>query len=217
MQSLTEKVWLSAPPMGLFDETLVGNLFPTRSVGARKLLLHRAIARGEIDRLKPGLYCLSERWRAKTVHPFALASVLLTPSHISVESALRYHGLIPEAVREVASVTTLRSRSFNTSLGNFTYRTVPSRHPRAGVRAVSLSGDLWAFVATPLRAIADLVYLRRGVDYQERGLSFLTDSLRLELDELCPIERRDIEELTSSVGNRRTVVYLEGIFKELGR
>ena len=38
MQSLTESVFKLAPPGGLFDETVVANLFPDASVGARALL-----------------------------------------------------------------------------------------------------------------------------------------------------------------------------------
>ena len=216
MQTLTENVWKLAPPMGVFDETVVCNLFPHRSEGARKALVHRAVSSGEIARLKPGLFCLSEPWRRSTLHPFALASVLLTPSHVSVESALWHHGLIPEAVRELACVTPLRSREFRTAVGHFTYRTVPCRDPRAGVRAVEVGRNIWAFVATPLRAIADLVYLRRSVEYDRDGLSFLTESLRLELDELQPLHAVDVEELTSSLRSGRTVAYLEGIWKELG-
>ena len=174
MQRLTEAVAKMAPPMGVFDDTVVGNLFPKHSVGARRALVHRAVRRGEILRAKPGLYCLAEMWRRSAFHPFAFASVLLTPSHVSLESALQYHGLIPEAVRTIASVTTLRARSFDTAVGYFSYDTIPSSHPRAGVRSLEVSRDVWAFVATPLRAIADLVYLRRDVDAAD-GLAFVTE------------------------------------------
>ena len=41
-----------------------------------------------------------------------LAASLHAPSHVSLESALAYHGLIPEAVYQVASITVARSREF---------------------------------------------------------------------------------------------------------
>ncbi len=53
MQALTEAVMKLAPPGGLFNETVVGNLFPLGSDGARKQLVHRAVASGEISRLEP--------------------------------------------------------------------------------------------------------------------------------------------------------------------
>jgi hypothetical protein len=216
MHSLTEEVWKLSPPMGVFDETVVCNLFPDKTAGARKALVHRAVSSGEVLRLKPGLYCLPEPWRRDSLHPFALASVLLSPSHVSLETALWHHGLIPEAVREVASVTPLRARTFQTPVGSFTYRTVPTRDARAGVRATEVARNIWAFIATPLRAVADLVYLRRGVNYEKDGLAFLTDSLRIELEDLQPVHDADVDEIASSVKNKRTVAYLHGLQRELG-
>ncbi len=216
MHTLTEDAWKLNPPLGVFDETVVCNLFPRHSPGARKALVHRAVSSGEVLRLKPGLYCLSDPWRRGSPHPFVLASVMLSPSHVSLETALWHHGLIPEAVREVASVTGLRSRRFHTPLGRFSYHTVPCLNPRAGVRAVEISDGVWAFVATPLRAIADLIYLRRDVSYGKDGLSFLTDSLRIELEDLGPIPARDIEDVIGALRNRRTVAYITSLARELG-
>ena len=56
---LTEAVMILAPPGGLFNETVVGNLFSLGSDGARKQLVHRAVARGEISRLKPWALCVA--------------------------------------------------------------------------------------------------------------------------------------------------------------
>jgi len=41
MQTLTERAFQLAPPGGLFDETVICNLFPEGSKGARALLVHR--------------------------------------------------------------------------------------------------------------------------------------------------------------------------------
>ncbi len=98
MQTLTEKVFRISPPGGLFDETVIRNLFPELSEAARKLLVYRAVSSGEIIRLKPGLFLIAPEFRKEHPHPFVLASALHSPSHISLESALAYHGLIPEAV-----------------------------------------------------------------------------------------------------------------------
>ena len=51
MQNLTEKVFKLAPPGGLFNETVIRNLFPDSSDGARALLVHRACAAREVLRL----------------------------------------------------------------------------------------------------------------------------------------------------------------------
>ena len=74
MKSLTEAVLKLAPPGGLFNETVVGNLFPRGSDGARKQLVHRAVASGEIIRLKPGLFALRPEYRRSAL-PEVIASI----------------------------------------------------------------------------------------------------------------------------------------------
>ena len=215
MQALTEKVFPLAPPGGLFDETVLHNLFPNQSEGARKAIVHRAVHSGEVLRLKPGLYCLAKIYRKTHPHPFVVAGRLHSPSHVSLESALYYHGLIPEAVYEVASVTAQRTRKFETPLGNFSFQRVPSDYPRAGVKVEKIDKNSWAFIATPLRAIVDLVYLRREVNWQKGGLGFLIDSMRIEEDDLAEISMEVFEEVRESIRNRRTRNYLEGMRAEL--
>jgi hypothetical protein len=215
MQTLTQKVWKLAPPGGLFDETVLGNLFPEASTGARRLLLHRAVSAGEVLRLKPGLYVLAPEYRKTELHPFVWAARLHGPSHISLESALSFHGLIPEAVYQFASVTSARSRSFHTPLGVFTFQRVPARDPLAGVESAKLGEASWAYIATPLRAIADMVYLNRSIRWGRDGLRYLTDSLRVEPDDLLQLSFAPCEAICRSIRNRRVTGYLEGLQKEV--
>ena len=196
---------------------MVRNLFPDLSPGARKAIVHRAIQSGEILRLKPGLFCLHELFRKTHLHPFVLAGAIYFPSHVSLESALHHHGLIPEAVYQVASVIPARSRVFRTPLGEFSFQRVPTRYPRAGVRAVRFEPEGWAFVASPLRAIADLVYLRKEVSWGRDGMAFLLESMRMELDQLREVPLEDHAELLESLRNQRTKSFLAGLYKELTR
>jgi hypothetical protein len=217
MQRVTEQALLLSPPGGLFDMTAVSNFFPDSSEGARKLLVHRAVSAGEVIRLKPGLFLLHARYRRSYPHPYVVAALMHAPSHISLETALSYHGLIPETVYQVASVTAARSRTFDTSIGRFTFQRVPARNPRAGVQAVKLGQDTWAFVASALRAVADIVYLRPSVVWRNDGLGFLTDSLRIEEEDLGRIELSSCGEILESLRSRRVRDYLEGLRKELTR
>jgi hypothetical protein len=215
MQELTERAFLLAPPGGLFDMTVVTNLFPDASEGARKALVHRAVSAGEVIRLKPGLFLLQPAFRRSEPHPYVVAALLHAPSHVSLETALAHHGLIPEAVYQTASVTVARSRVYDTPIGRFTFQRVPAHNPRAGVEAVKVGQDAWAFVASGLRAIADLVYLRRSVVWEKDGLGFLTDSLRIEEADLRRIELASSEAILASLSSRRVQRYLEGLRKEL--
>jgi len=215
MQTITEKLLDLAPPGGVFDETSIRNLFPQRSAAARKLLLHRAVEIGEVLRLKSGLYCLAKPYRKTHLHPFALAGMLHSPSHVSLESALSYHGLLPEAVFGVASVTSKRSRSYTNPLGVFSFLRIPTNMPRAGVQSIKLDHLSWAFIASPLRAIADLIYLRKGVTWHQDGMGFLMKSMRMEEEDLRQMSLGDHEEIRRSMRNKRVRAYLRGLHEEL--
>jgi hypothetical protein len=215
MQTMTELVFRLSPPGGFFDETVIRNLLTDRSEAARKVLVHRAAAAGEIIRLRPGLFLLAPEFRKTHPHPFVIAGILHSPSHVSLESALAHHGLIPEAVFQVSSVTSSRSRTFQTPAGIFSFVRVPAVNPRAGVQAIKIDGRSWAFVATPLRAIADLVTTRKDVSWKKDGLAFLTESMRIEREDLGNMEWDGLNEVCGSLRNRRATGYLRGLAREL--
>jgi len=172
---------------------------------------------GEILRLKPGLFLLAPEFRKTHPHPFVIAAILHSPSHVSLESALAHHGLIPEAVFQVSSVTYSRSRTFKTPVGIFSFVRVPAANPKAGVQALKIDGRSWAFVATPLRAIADLIYARKDVSWANDGLAFLTESMRIEREDLEKMAWEGLNEVCESLRDRRTTDYLRGLNREFGK
>ena len=85
-----------------------------------KAKIRNLVQKGELIRLKRGLYirpdCLEDpRWKA------AIANRLYGPSYISLQSALRWWGLIPEQVPHTTSVTFKKNRkkTFGTAVGTF--------------------------------------------------------------------------------------------------
>ena len=66
-------------------------------------LLKRAVAGGEMLRVHRGLYCLSNKYLAEKIDPLVLAQRIHGPSYISLETALSYHGWIPEAVHSITN------------------------------------------------------------------------------------------------------------------
>lgn len=214
MKTLTQALYELSPPGGLFNETVVRNLFPYHTQGARELLINRAMKAGEILRLKRGSYVLAPKYRKTEPPPFTVAGLLLSPSHVSLQSALAYHGLIPEAVYQVASVSTQRRRTFDTPLGVFSYYCVPTNVPRAGVEAITLSSSFWAYVATPLRAIADMVYLDREITWQKNGAGYLLESLRIEEEDLQALAFDRFTEITEAFRSRRVKAFFQGMHKE---
>ncbi len=196
---------------------MVRNLFPNASEGARKLLVHRAVAGQEVIRLKPGLFLLCREVRRTEPHPYVLPALLHSPSHISLESALAHHGFIPGAVQQVSCVTALRSRSFTTPVGVFSFYRVPARPPRVGVEAVKLDAHSWAFIATPLRALADMIYLNRDVSWSNDGPAYVLESLRIEEEDLANVSFAALPEIRESIRSRRVVEYLDQLAREATR
>ncbi len=78
-----------------------------------------------------------------------------------------------------------------------------------------MSPESWAFVATPLRAIADSVYLRRDICWERDGLEYLTESLRIEEDDLHGIGWETFEEIMEGFRVNRVRKYLQELGREL--
>src|SRR5580692_8559792 len=88
--------------------------------------IKRLLAQGKLLHVRRGLYCLTEELGYLTKpHSLELAQHIYGPSYISLESALSFHRLIPEAVYTVTSATAKRSKEFRTPLGVFSYLRLP--------------------------------------------------------------------------------------------
>ena len=96
-------------------------------------LVNRALKSGELVRLQRGLYLLADRYRTRPCHSFAVAQALAPGSYISFETALAYHGWIPEAVYACTCVSYRNAKEFETPLGIFSYKRVPQRTFYCGV------------------------------------------------------------------------------------
>jgi predicted transcriptional regulator of viral defense system len=77
---------------------------------------------GKVVQLRRNVYTLGSTWRRVEPHPYLVANELHRPSYVSLQSALAWHGLIPEAVPVTASATTVRPTSLDTPLGRYAYR-----------------------------------------------------------------------------------------------
>ena len=178
----------------VFDERQLGEVLGG-SAARRYGLVNRALKDGSLIRVKRGSYMLAAGGQQSAVHPFAVAQTLVTGSYVSFETALAFHGWIPEAVHVTASVTPGRkSAEYDTSaLGRFTFHPLAIRDYQflAGVERQKL-GALTAFVASPLRALLDLAASRK---VQWSGLEWLTSGLRIDEAQLGRLTRKDFAAL----------------------
>ncbi len=123
--------------------------------------ISRWLASGRLIQLRRGLYALASPHARELPDALAVAARLRRSSYVSLESALAYHGVIPEAVPIVTSVTTGRPRKFKTALGDFVYRHL---HPSLfwGYQKVELGSGQPVSVAFPEKALLDLFHLTPG-------------------------------------------------------
>jgi predicted transcriptional regulator of viral defense system len=113
---------------------------------------------GKIYQLRRGLYCLAPPFQKVIPHPFLVANRMLPASYVSLQSALAYFGMIPEYVPVTTSITTRRPASWENRLGIFDFRHIQVDF-FDGYRWVDLGNKQHAFIASPEKALLDLIYL----------------------------------------------------------
>jgi len=179
-------------------------------------LVNRALKAGELHRLSRGRYLLADRFRDHPGHPFALAQAFVPGSYVSFETSLSHHGWIPEAVYTISSVTPCRKTLvFDTGkFGQFTF------HPMAVyterllelVQRVQITQQTM-LVADPLRALMDLVCLRKA---QWQGLGWLIEGLRIDEEHLKSTRQSDLTKLMLVYKQKRVNSFLKSLASELG-
>jgi len=158
-------------------------MFPGIRAGGEKVLnLER---QGKIIRLKKGLYVVSPSISGVPLSTELIANHLYAPSYVSMSSALRYYGLIPETVYTLQSMTVKHSRVFDTPAGRFDYTNISRASFSIGVTVIRK--DTYSFLmATPEKALCDLVASSPAVNlrYLKDVERFLEEDIRMDPDEL---------------------------------
>jgi len=165
------------------------------------------LRRGDIIRVKKGLYVFGDQLRRRPYSRELLANLVYGPSLVSLDSALSFHGLIPERVEAMTSVTTKRPKAFDTPVGSFIYRRAPKGYFPLGMDRVE-EGDGAFLIATPERALADKIRDDRGhpLRTQADAARYLFDDLRIEQEELERMDPGFLEQLAAAARSRRIAI-----------
>ena len=169
---------------------------------------------GSLIRIKRGLYCLSPLVSGTEPNVFAAANVITAPSYISFETALSFYGLIPERVDETMSACAARGRRFKTPIGTFSYRAVPRDWFRIGVRSLTREEGAAFLIATPEKALGDLLLARSNlrISSPDSLRSFLEEDIRLDFDALGTPDCGILREMASCGHKPLLMKALERIF-----
>ena len=178
----------------------------------------KLLKNGIIIRVKKGLYVFGEPYRRKPVAREILANLIYGPSYISLDYALQWHGLIPEAVHTITSVTSGRSRTFTTPFGTFSYRHINLKAFQIGMDRVALDDNRAFLIATPEKALADKITAERGTGI--RTLSelkvHLEENMRVDPAELRKMDPGRLTEIAEHLRSRK-VKLLSRLVSRLGQ
>ncbi len=131
-----------------------------------RLQLSRWVKDGRLIQLRRGLYALAPVWRKVDPHPFLIANRLQRGSYVSAQSALAFYGIIPEYVPVVTSVGPGRPETVRNSLGAFQFNHL-AKQLFFGYAQVEVAPKQLAFVASPEKALLDLIHLTAGADSEK--------------------------------------------------
>jgi predicted transcriptional regulator of viral defense system len=116
---------------------------------------------GYIKPLAGGYYILADRAIDEMVL-FMVANKIYEPSYVSLESALAYYGVIPETVLGVTSVSSRKTKQYDTNWGVFSYRSVKPQI-MIGYQVISNSPEKKFKIASLEKALLDYLYLHSNI------------------------------------------------------
>lgn len=118
-------------------------------------ILRRLAAEGMIVHLSRGRWLVNRK-----IDRLALPELILAPhqAYVSLQSALFHHGMIEQIPSIIYAVTPRRARRVRTPLGTISFH----RMPPELFRGFELSPRSDAKIATPEKALFDLLYLAPG-------------------------------------------------------
>ena len=144
-----------------------------------------------------------------------LANLIYGPSFVSLEYALAFHGLIPERVEQVTSVTSQRAHHFDTPMGRFSYR--PTSHFHTGFTRVEAQAGSF-LMALPERALADRLRDQKGGGGRTLSAmaAYMFEDLRLDEETTLGLDVDLLEQLAGLLRSRKIRVCADVIRRMRG-
>ena len=173
--------------------SIIESLYPELKSPNKKVALLEK--QGYIIRLKRGLYVVNPEYSRKTLSSELIANHLYAPSYISMSTALRYYGLVPEAVYVHQSMTVKHSRSFQTPIGGYDYKYISREAFSIGVRSIH-KGDYAFLMASPEKALCDLIANSSKVNlrYMKDVETYLEQDIRMDMEEFYRMDATIFED-----------------------
>lgn len=175
------------------------------------------LRQGALQPLRRGLYLTGSALRPRAACLPLVANHLYGPSYVSLDFALAWHGVIPEGVAEVTSVTPRPSCRRSNALGRFSYHHLPLRYYAVGQELGQADDELSFLIASPAKALCDRLVLSRDLPLLSREAMrhWLLEDLRCDPDVLGQLELADIGSCLASGFKRRQLGTLQAVIEGL--
>lgn len=124
---------------------------------------------------------------------YLLTSYIYGPSYLSFEYALSFHNLIPERVVTYTNATynKRKNKEYRNMFGYYRYRDIPKSAFPFFVKAY-VEGSYSYFIASPEKALCDLLYTLSPVSSIKALKQLLFENLRIDLNEFNLLNFNDI-------------------------
>jgi len=182
------------------------------SRGSIQTALYRWTKSGQVVQLKKGVYMTSrfhDLHHKEADFSAAVSAILLPQSYLSLEFVLQRHAILTDVTYPVTAVTFKNTRAINNKLGDFVYR-----HIKTGLFTGFAIRDFHGLpfaIATPAKALFDLLYLRPGLFPLRVDENDLAEEMRLNLDELTQAERDEFREYIRLSNSRKMQMILQNL------
>lgn len=149
--------------------------------------IRQMLRQKEIIRVKKGIYVKNPA-EGSLYSEGILANMIYGPSYVSGEYALSWHGLIPEKVLQITSVTTKPSKAFVTPVGSFTYKHLSRERYASGFIRIDIDDQRAFLIATAEKAIVDTI-ADKDISSPDDLHRYLVADLRIEEENLRKLHR----------------------------
>jgi predicted transcriptional regulator of viral defense system len=165
-----------------------------------KIIVSRYSKKGEIIRLKKGLY-VSKKYidnlKDESSYGEFLANVLCKPSYLSLEYVLSEHNLIAELPRSFTSVSLSKKTSFSNAVGRFVYHKI-KKDLFSGFKVVKKNGFI-ILKASKAKALFDFLYFRKNILINKD----LIGELRINKENLSSGDWKEFEKYVKIEGSNK--------------
>lgn len=159
--------------------------------------ISRMVKAGELIRLKNGFFLIAEKIAESPVPYEQIANLLYGPSYISFEWALSFYNMIPEGVYVITSASATKSKILNTIAGTFDY--IYLSHHRYAIGIDQKENAAGRFlIATPEKALADLIHLKSKKLEGNDLLVDLIEARRMDEDQLKNLNKKLLLEIADN-------------------